>query len=340
MVVHLSVVGDDGHSTPDPVYGDQLHLYGTDGAASEGVLDVEYDEVDGEYADGGSYTLMMPSYRFRRLRYGPLHPDIRFSPRVAPSNFGLGLLEMISETDILVNADPDDRNNDGVSGRPNMSREIKSGRMMIGRFGWKSSQPTIEQQVARAFSADLGITSFLYPEQVLPPGHTGTDIRNMPELDEEEFRKVVSYIRLLGVPRQRDWEKPVVQYGKALFHSIGCANCHVSCFRSGSNSVFTELSHQEIHPYTDLLLHDMGEDLADDRPDGLATGREWRTPPLWGIGLLSKVSGHTRFLHDGRARNIEEAILWHGGEGAVSQELYRRLQKKDRTALLVFLKSL
>lgn len=340
LVFHLSVAGNDGPSAPDPVYGDQLQIYGIDGTAGEGIVEVRYDEISGEYADGGTYTLMKPEYRFKNLAYGPLHPDIRYSPRIAPVNYGLGLLESIPEDAILANADPDDRNQDGISGRPNRVEEIRSGHMMLGRFGWKANQPTIEQQIARAFSADLGITSSLYPESGAVLRHAGMSAPGNSELGEEDFRTVISYIRLLGVPRQRNWDNPVVERGRMLFLRAGCDRCHSTKFQTGPQAAFPELALQTIHPYTDLLLHDMGEGLADGRPDGLAGGREWRTPPLWGIGLVKIVSGHTRFLHDGRARNIEEAILWHGGEGAMAQELYRRLKKDDRAALLAFLESL
>ncbi|HVZ37713.1 MAG TPA: di-heme oxidoredictase family protein [Candidatus Kapabacteria bacterium] len=343
MIVRFSVPGPNGERYPEPTYGEQLDMYGADGAAGEGIVRVTYGEVGGEFADGSGFTLMEPAYEFKHLADGPLSPDLEFSPRVAPFNFGLGLLEAIPERDILANADPIDLNHDGISGRANSVVDVKSGRPMLGRFGWKANQPTIEQQIARAFSADLGVTSAIYPERNAHTASVLTAVRSSHqavELSEEDLRLIVFYVRCLAVPRQRDWLSPQIQHGRAVFAGIGCAGCHTAEFTTGDVSGLPELSHQRIHPYTDLLLHDMGDGLADHRPDGLATGSEWRTPPLWGIGLVKVVSGHTRFLHDGRARNLEEAILWHGGEGARSQELYRRLAKADRDALVAFLNSL
>lgn len=340
MTVHLSVPGPHGTWIPDPVYGGQLDLYGVDGMRGEGILRVQYSRVTGDFADGSSYTLMQPEYKLEHLAYGPLSPGARFSARVAPANFGLGLLEAIPEQQIVANADPDDRNADGISGRTGAAIDIRSGRPVLGRFGWKATQPTIEQQVARAFIMDLGITSSLYPHN----GSNGTLVRHAaaaePELDANDLRLMVAYVRLLAVPRQRGWDRHEVQRGRAIFRGIGCESCHIANFTTGTVTDLPELSNQVIHPYTDLLLHDMGAGLADDRPDGGASGSEWRTPPLWGIGLLGRVSGHTRLLHDGRARNIEEAILWHGGEAAHSQEMYRRLTESDRAAVLEFLGSL
>lgn len=344
MIVRFSVPAPNGDWVPEPAYGEQLDMYGRDGMKGEGIVRVVYDEVTGDFADGGAYVLMQPEYSFEHLAYVPLRSDVRFSPRVAPYNFGLGLLEAVPDRDILANADPTDRDGDGISGRPNMVPDVRTGRTALGRFGWKANQPTIEQQIAKAFSADLGITSSLYPPDagravaLRPVGLTSAG--HVAELNDDDLAKILTYVRLLAVPRQRNPGSPAVRHGRAIFEGIDCSGCHLPRLVTGEVAEFTELAHQVIHPYTDLLLHDMGEGLADDRPDGLAGGSEWRTPPLWGIGLMKTVSGHTRLLHDGRARSFEEAILWHGGEAATSQELYRRLSKSDRDALLAFLWSL
>ncbi|MBS1912936.1 MAG: thiol oxidoreductase [Bacteroidetes bacterium] len=338
MIVRFSLQDADGSWVPDPVYGEQLDMYHIGGEQGEGIVQVRYDDVAGEFADGGSFTLAKPEYSFHHLRFGPMNERVRFSPRVAPFNFGLGLLEAIPERDILAAADPDDANHDGISGRANRVPDVARKCTTLGRFGWKAGQPTIEQQIAKAFNADIGITSTLYPDDV--SGHASANGRTQPELGEQDFRTIVTYVRLLAVPRQRNWQSPVVQHGGAVFNGIQCASCHTTRFETGDVPGYPELSHQVIHPYTDLLLHDMGDGLADNRPDGVASGSEWRTPPLWGIGLVKNVNGHSRFLHDGRARNLEEAILWHGGEAAASQELYRRLSVSDRAALIAFLESL
>jgi CxxC motif-containing protein (DUF1111 family) len=154
------------------------------------------------------------------------------------------------------------------------------------------------------------------------------------------LNSVVLYVQTLAVPSRRNFDDPAVKSGKTLFRQIGCASCHITELKTGIHPEIPELSNQTIHPYTDLLLHDMGEELADNRPDYKADGREWRTPPLWGIGLIEIVNGHTFFLHDGRARNLEEAILWHNGEGKASKENFVKLSKENREALIKFLKSL
>ncbi len=330
--------GDSGRSqSPDPLYGEQLDYYGANGAPGEGSVVITDIPVNGSFADGSAYMLQRPIYHFANLAHGPMGRDTRVSPRVAPANFGLGLLEMIPEHEIQALADPGDADRDGISGRPNYVYDYRLRRMALGRFGWKANQPTLEQQILKAFSLDIGITSTMFPgDSAAVQAGRGAG----PELSDTERASILFYMKLLAVPRQRDPRDLSVLRGAAIFRGIGCAGCHATSFTTGDDPAFPELSRQTIHPYTDLLLHDMGEALADDRPDGRADGREWRTPPLWGIGLLKAVSGHTRLLHDGRARNIEEAILWHAGEATASQTLYRRLPRTERSALLAFLGSL
>ena len=315
---------------PHSLYGVQLDSRSVEGVRAEGHVSVAYDEVRGEFVDGEPFSLLRPRYAFKDLARGPLGEAARFSPRVAPANFGLGLLEAIPEETLLALADPEDANHDGISGRPNYVEDLVDRRPKLGRFGWKANQPSLQQQVVQALFADMGLTTELLR------GDTAA-----PEVAAKDLEPLMLYMRLLAVPKRRDWDAPPVQRGKAVFRAIGCAGCHVSGpLETGDVPGFPELSRQRILPYTDLLLHDMGEGLADGRPDGLASGSEWRTPPLWGIGLVEAVNGHTRYLHDGRARNLEEAVLWHGGEAVAAQERYVRLPREDRAALLAFLKSL
>jgi CxxC motif-containing protein (DUF1111 family) len=337
MVFRLSVIGEGNSPADDPVYGEQLSYHGVESTRGEGSVAISHEPVEEAFADGTPYTLQHPIYGFRDLAHGPMSENVQVSPRVAPANFGLGLLEMIPEKQILALADPDDKNGDGISGRPNYVLDHKLNRAALGRFGWKANQPTLEQQILKAFNADIGVTSAMFPddEGTVRPVSSGA-----PELSDDDRASILFYMKLLAVPKQRDWQSPVVERGQMIFRGLGCAGCHATLFITGDDPAYPELSRQTIHPYTDLLLHDMGEGLADNRPDGLANGREWRTPPLWGIGLLKAVSGHTRLLHDGRARNIEEAILWHGGEASASGKLYRRLPQTERAALLAFLGSL
>jgi CxxC motif-containing protein (DUF1111 family) len=334
LVFQLGAPGGQG---PHPRYGEQFDLQAVAGSEPEGAVSVAYDELPGEFATGEPFTLLRPRYTFKALALGPLGEDAPISPRVALVNFGLGLLEAIPEEVLLAREDPDDANQDGISGRANRVRDVESGETRLGRFGWKANQPSLRQQIAHALSADMGLTSALYPR---PQGADAGDA-TPPEVTAEELERLRFYMRLVAVPKRRDWDSPQVLRGKAVFRAIGCSGCHVdSAYETGDVPDLPELSRQKLYPYTDLLLHDMGEGLADDRPDGLASGREWRTPPLWGIGLVEVVNGHTRFLHDGRARSHEEAVLWHGGEAAPARERYARLPRADREALLAFLKSL
>lgn len=340
MVVQLAMLVGDGEQSPDPEYGWQLD-YRTmhEEEEREGYCAIEYEEIEGRFADGASFTLRKPRIEFRDLAHGDFRWRTRFSARVAPILCGLGLLEAVPVETIHALADPNDTDGDGISGRPNYVFDVATGRKELGRFGWKAGQPSVAQQIAKAFHDDMGITTAYFPDTSAIVRNAGFSRRPV-ELDLNDFDRILFYTKLLAVPARRDWKEPAVLRGKVLFHETGCARCHAPRLVTGEMDGYPELSNQVIRPYTDLLLHDMGEGLADDRPDGLASGREWRTPPLWGIGLVHVVNEHTFFLHDGRARNLEEAILWHGGEAIASQRFYRRLPKSDREALLAFLGSL
>ena len=331
-----------GAPVPDPTYGGQLQDRAINGVPREGRIVIVYTEVQGVYGDGTPYTLLSPIYMIEDLAFGPLHPDVQTSPRVAPFVFGVGLLEAIPEEVIRALADPDDEDGDGISGRVNMVWHPQIEGFAMGRFGWKATQPTVLLQAAGAFHGDIGITSSLFPEQNCGPAQaacaaapSGGD----PEIPDDRLEKVAFYNRTLAVPAARDRDDPQVQRGAELFFAAGCHLCHTPRFTTGEHPI-AALSGQTIFPYTDLLLHDMGDGLADGRPVFDASGREWRTPPLWGIGLVEVVNGHTRFLHDGRARNLVEAILWHGGEAEAAKEFFRNLSAEEREALIAFLESL
>jgi len=335
---------------PEPTYGGQLQNFSVQGLLAEGEMTIDYKEVPVQLADGTVVNLRKPTYGIEKLNYGPLHPEAMLSPRVAPPMIGMGLIEAIPEEDILANADPDDSDGDGISGRPNRVWSDEHGRVMLGRFGWKAGQPTVAQQSASAFRGDIGISTPLYPAPYGDCTAAQTDCRSAPhggagetdtiEAPDEMFQALVFYSRNLAVPARRDVDDPQVLDGKRLFYEAGCAACHTPKFVTRRDSIGPEQSFQLIWPYSDFLLHDMGEGLADGRPEGEASGREWRTPPLWGIGLTETVSGHTLFLHDGRARNLLEAILWHGGEAEAAKQRVVEMTKAERDALLAFLNSL
>ena len=344
LLLRLSIPGQDAHGgpAPEPVYGGQLQDRAINGVPVEGGFVIVYREVPGSFGDGEVYSLRHPAYQFRNPAFGPMRPDTLVSPRVAPAIVGMGLLEAISEADILAAADPEDADGDGVSGRVNTVWDERSGGPALGRFGWKANQPTVEQQTAGAFLGDLGVTSVLFPDENCTERQAEClDAPNggSPEISAELLDKVVLYTQTLAVPAMRDVNDPQVRQGAQLFVQAGCAVCHTPQHTTGPHEV-EALSNQTIYPYTDLLLHDMGPELADGRPDFQADGQEWRTPPLWGIGLVETVNGHTMFLHDGRARNLTEAILWHGGEGAASRDAFKGLTKEEREAIIRFLKSL
>ena len=335
---------------PEPTYGGQLQNFSVQGILAEGEMTIAYEETPVALADGETVSLRRPTYGISGLHYGPLHPGTMLSPRVAPPVIGMGLLEAIAETDILAGADPEDRDGDGISGRANLVWSDEHGKPMLGRFGWKAGQPTVSQQAAAAFRGDVGISTPLYRE---PQGdctaaqetcrsapHGGTSATNTAEASAALVELLNFYTRNLGVPARRDVGDAQVLEGKRLFYEANCTGCHRPKFVTRRDSIGEEQSFQLIWPYTDMLLHDMGEGLADGRPEGEASGREWRTAPLWGIGLTETVSGHTLFLHDGRARSLLEAILWHGGEAETAKERVVAMTREERAALLAFLNSL
>jgi len=351
MLVRLSIpAGPEDARTlkrlgvvPEPVYGGQLQDSAIPGVAPEGKVRVDYQPVPVTFKDGTLVELRKPTLRISNLGYGPMQANTLFSARIAPPMIGLGLLESIREEDILANADPDDHNGDGIRGRANQVWDDARHETVLGRFGWKAGQPNIPQQNAHAFSSDMGLTSDLLPTDDCTP--TQVDCRNaidggQPEVSQHLFDQVAFYARNLAVPARRKVDDPQVLAGKGLFFDSGCTSCHTPKFTTGPNAAEPELANQVIRPYSDLLLHDMGEGLADNRPEFLASGRDWRTPPLWGIGLTETVNGHTQFLHDGRARNLLEAVLWHGGEAEAARQRVLTFDAEQRSALLAFLNSL
>ncbi|MCX4197036.1 c-type cytochrome [Methylobacterium organophilum] len=288
-------------------------------------------------------AIRKPEVELSELAYGEMHPDTLVSLRIAPQMIGLGLLEAIPEQALLANADPDDRNGDGISGRPNRVFDQTTRETVMGRFGWKAGQPSLNQQNADAFFNDMGLSTSLFSGNSCTERQT--DCLAMPhggepEVSDNILAQVLFYTRNLGVPARRNVDDPKVLAGKTLFHRAGCQSCHVPQFTTAADAAEPELANQLIRPYTDLLLHDMGERLADHRAEFEASGREWRTPPLWGVGLTQTVSDHSQFLHDGRARNLLEAILWHGGEAEKARQVVLGFDQQERDALLSFLESL
>lgn len=345
FLVRLSRMGEGLHGSPlsDEVYGGQLQPSAIANVPAEARVTIVYQERAGTFPDGTPYSLHYPTYQLDNWAYGQPPTDLLLSPRVANQMIGLGLLEAIPETTILALADEDDRNGDGISGRANQVWDVVNQQTVLGRFGWKANAPHLLQQTAAAFLGDMGITTSLFPNQNCTVTQTACALASdggQPEIAEDDLQKVVLYASSLAVPARRQWDDPQVLQGKKQFMELGCNNCHIPTLQTGEHPTLPALSHQTIHPYTDLLLHDMGPDLADGRPDFLATGREWRTPPLWGIGLIETVNGHSYYLHDGRARNLTEAILWHGGEAEQAKQLFMHLLPTQRDALIRFLLSL
>jgi CxxC motif-containing protein (DUF1111 family) len=335
--------GLHGEPVPDPSYGDQLQPFSINGVPAEGAPSVVYREVPGSYDDGEGFTLLEPTYAIGDLAYGPLASNLVISPRVAPAVSGLGLLEAIPAERLEELADPDDADGDGISGRVQRTWDASASAAVIGRFGWKAEQPSVRRQSAGAFLGDIGITSSGLPNQ----NCTAVEIEcsnatsgGSPEISDDLLDKVGVYGELLAVPMREHWDRSDVLLGKQHFETAGCAGCHVPSHRTGDVPRLPEVSNQLIYPYTDLLLHDMGEELSDHRPVFEAVGAEWRTAPLWGLRLYRVVNRHDRLLHDGRARGVAEAILWHGGEAEAARRAFVAMSSTERATLVAFVESL
>jgi CxxC motif-containing protein (DUF1111 family) len=355
MLVRLSIPDAPAYAkvieqlgvVPEPVYGGQFQDMSVPGVVPEGKVRVDYTPVPIRFKDGTEVELRKPTLQITQLGYGPMHPDTRFSARVAPPMIGLGLLEAIPDAAILANADAQAKAKNGIAGRPNRVWDDAQQKTVLGRFGWKAGQPNLNQQNVHAFSGDMGLTTSLRPVDDCTDAQTackqapnGNGPDGEPEVSDNILRLVLFYSRNLAVPARRDVSAPEVLAGKNLFFQAGCQTCHTPKYTTAANAAEPELANQVIRPYSDLLLHDMGDGLADHRSEFQASGRDWRTPPLWGIGLTQAVSGHTQFLHDGRARNLLEAVLWHGGEAAAAQQQVLSFNAEQRAALLAFLNSL
>ncbi len=328
---------------PEPNYGGQLQDFSSPNVAPEGQIKVSYTDVTERFTDGYKVELRLPTFRIEQLNYGPFAGHVMISPRIAPPMIGLGLIDTIPQNTILSREDPMDLDNDGISGRANWVWDIEQQGLALGRYGWKLGQPTVRQQSAGAFNGDMGLTSSIFPVDectAIQVDCLQAPNGGEPEVSDEILDFVVFYSSNLAVPARRNVNDPVVLQGKQLFHEAQCAACHIPTLLTGDSEVFPELTNQTIHPFTDLLLHDMGEGLADNRPEFLANGREWRTAPLWGIGMTETVNKHTLFLHDGRARNLMEAILWHNGEAETSKQRVLSFNAEQRNALIQFLESL
>lgn len=317
-----------GGSVPVEGLGTQLQDHAVFGATPEAQVELMWDDVAGVFGDGEPYSLRRPRLGITLAGGAPLSARVQLSARIPPPIFGLGLLEAIPDDTLRALADPDDQDGDGVSGRVNEVWDVERKEPRLGRFGWKANEPTLLQQAANAYANDMGVTSPWVPEA-----------DGSHEIDLDTVRSAAFYTQSLAVPARAALDDLEVQRGEALFAEIGCGACHVETLDTGAHEVGA-LEHQRIHPYTDLLLHDVGFDLADGRPDFLASGTEWRTPPLWGIGLVHTVLPYAGLLHDGRARTLSEAILWHGGEAERAKERFRTLGAGERAALLAFLGSL
>lgn len=340
FLIRLSVTGENSVGGPKPVpfFGGQLQNRAIFGQEREASFSATELSKTVEFLDGTMTTILKPEYEISDP-YQPLPDDLMISPRVAPAVFGLGLLEAIPEADILAKEDENDVDNDGISGKANRVWNINEQAITIGRFGWKAENPTALQQTADAYHQDMGITSSLFEEESCVSQSNCMEDDGMIDINDEILDLTTFYFQSLAVPAMRNYVDENVLRGQSLFQTAKCASCHTPKHITG-DAIISELSNQTIYPYTDLLLHDMGEGLTDNRPSFKANGNEWRTPPLWGIGLLPVVNGHSRLLHDGRARNVEEAILWHGGEGENSKQIYLEMSVQDRKALLSFLNAL
>jgi CxxC motif-containing protein (DUF1111 family) len=330
MVIKTSLPGlnTDGSPINVPGIGEQLQDHRVKGL-SKTSIDLQWKIINGRYPDGSKYQLRKPKLSIRIK--GRSTRKVITSLRMTPPVVGPGLLEAIPDSAILALSDPEDLNADGISGKPNYVIDERSSSYKIGRFGFKASHTTVEQQSAAALIHDIGISNEVF-----------LDKTGIPEISSEALNLLVVYQKLGGVPQARNQDNSDVLAGKEIFKNISCSSCHHMSFQTES-STDPELDSQQIHPFTDLLLHNMGPRLADKRAEFSAKGSEWKTTPLWGLGFspdLKDPNQRLVYLHDGRARSIEEAILWHGGEAKNSRNSFKNLNKVEREQLIAFLKSI
>ena len=356
LLMRLSIPGHDARNgvVAEPTYGDQLDNAAIDGVKPEGKVLIRYTPIHGQYPDGTTYTLQSPAYEITDLAYGPLNSQTMISPRIAPQLIGVGMLEAIAEQDILNNAASQATRSDAIKGVPNRVWDAFAKHEMLGRFGWKANAATLAHQTGAAFRADIGITSTHFPQEACtakqldclhaPSGKDKDSGDAQVEVSDQIFNEVVFYQSALAPPSRRNTTDEQVVKGQFLFEQAKCAVCHKPSYVTDEGP-FPGLSSKalkglRIWPYTDLLLHDMGEVLADNRPDFKASGQQWKTPPLWGIGLIPDVNGHQQLMHDGRAKGVEEAVLWHGGEALESRNNFMAYSAQERAALIRFVESL
>ncbi len=324
----------DGGPIPVPGMGLQIQDHAVFGETPEAKITLNWIESSGEYPDGTTYTLRQPDLDIRLPDGSALPKNIRTSLRQPPPVFGLGLFEAVSESTILENSDPDDRDGDGISGRPNYVWSTERKEKVLGRFSWKANVYDLLEQTGGAYNSDMGVTN-----PIANNDDAGNPMDGPPEISRQRVEDATFYAQTLAVPAPFNIDAQ--ERGRKLFVKMDCAKCHTESMTSDDSHPIEALRNQTFFAYTDLLLHDMGPGLADGRRDYEASGNEWRTAPLWGLGLTQTVAPFTSgFLHDGRARTIEEAILWHGGESKKSRENFKNLSKADRQSLLDFLQSL
>jgi CxxC motif-containing protein (DUF1111 family) len=329
-LIRVSLIGGapdvPGGDVPVPGFGLQLQDHATVGLP-EVFVTLSWIEHAEQYGDGEVVMLREPRVAPRLPDGSPLGPDVRMSYRQAPGVFGLGLLEAVPDATLAALADPDDGDGDGISGRVNLAWDPERQAAVIGRFGHKATMPALRPQTADAFATDMGLSNKLVPE---PDGRR--------DVSDNQFEQTLFFVSTIAVPAAAPRDA-VARRGRGLFDDFGCASCHVATLVTGDHAI-PQLAHQTIHPYSDLLLHDVGDLLTDARRDFLAEGVEWRTPPLWGLGVVQVVAPDATFLHDGRARTVAEAILWHGGEAQLAREAFRLAGREQRAALIGFLQTL
>lgn len=344
FLMRLSVAGQDDVGGPNPVenYGGQIQDRSNNGIPNEAKVNITYEVISGTYADGTSYELQKPIYTIVDEQFGSL-TGVLTSPRVAQQTIGLGLISALPDTEITKFVDESDSDNDGISGKANYVWNFETNTIQLGKYGWKANTPSLKQQIAGAFHGDMGLTTSIFsvtncpsPQLDCMQAPSGGD----PEVTDSQLDDVLFYQASLAVPNRRNFKEESVLRGKVIFEELNCIGCHAINQKTGVFPLNSLLENITIKPYSDFLLHDMGEELADNRPDFLANGREWRTQPLWGIGLIATVNNHTFFMHDGRARNIEEAILWHGGEAETSKQGFKNMSSEKRKQLIDFINSL